>query len=466
MSGDTGPVPLNADDLTRFRSIVGDAHVLTDADSMAGYLTDWMGRYHGTADAVIRPRTTADVADAVSVCAARGIRICVQGGNTGLVGGSVPPSEAVRDGLILLSTARMTDIDDVDAVGGTVGVQAGASVAAIDARAETAGLVFPVDLASRDSATAGGVVSTNAGGVRMIRRGNTRSQILGLEAVLADGSILRRWSPLVKDNVGYDIPGLLAGSEGTLAVITGVLFRLASAPADTVVMVAAHETVGDAIRLIGQASEAGLTVEAAELMTRAGVDLVHGYGTRRPVAVPAPYYLLLEVSGAGDLEGAVIDLLDGADAIIDAVLEPGPARSLWDVREHHTESIARASTTPVVKLDVSFPVRNLPQAVTELEALPDGFGFACRPILFGHVGDGNVHVNLLDVPESHTAEVTARVFSIVADLGGSVSAEHGIGRAKTAWTHLGRSPVDLATMRAIKNALDPGGLLNPGVIFG
>lgn len=449
------------------RSIVGDANVLTDPDAMAGYLTDWMGRYHGHADAVIRPRTTAEVADVVGECAAQRIRICVQGGNTGLVGGSVPPPEAPGDdGLILLSTARMTDIDDVDEVGATVGAQAGVTIAAIDARAESVGLMFPVDLASRESATAGGVVSTNAGGVRMIRHGNTRAQILGIEAVRADGQVLRRWSPLVKDNVGYDIPGLLAGSEGTLAVITGVLFRLVTAASATVVLVAAHDRVDDAIALIGQAREAGLTVEAAELMTQAGLDLVHEHGTRRPVATPAPYYLLLEVSGAGDPEELVVDLLENGTGIVDAVLEPGPARALWEVRESHTESIARSTTTPVVKLDVSFPIRELPAAVTELEALPGELDFACRPILFGHVGDGNVHVNLLDVPVEHTTEVTDRVFTIVAGHGGSISAEHGIGRAKTAWTHLGRSPVDLAAMRAIKDALDPDGLLNPGVIFG
>ncbi|MGC4933684.1 FAD-binding oxidoreductase [Gordonia sp. DT30] len=446
--------------------IVGDANVLTDADAMAGYLVDWMGRYTGSADAVVRPRSTDEVAEVVRLCAAQGIRMCVQGGNTGLVGGSVPPPASGGAPLIVLSTARMTGIDEVDPVGRCVGAQAGATIAAIDARAQDYGLMFPVDLASRDSATAGGVVATNAGGMRMIRHGNTRAQILGVEAVRADGEILRRWSPLVKDNVGYDIPALLAGSEGTLAVITRVLFRLVTPPAETVVVVSAHEQVADALALIGRARESGLAVEAAEFMTHDGLDLVHEYGTRRPVATPAPYYLLVEVSGAGDTEEVVVDLLEDAEGIIDAVLEPGPARALWEVRERHTESIARATSTPVVKLDVSFPIRALAAAITELQDLPDRFDFACRPILFGHVGDGNIHVNLLDVPVESTGAATDTVFSIVAALGGSISAEHGVGRAKVAWTHLGRSAVDLATMRAIKDVLDPHGLLNPGVLFG
>ncbi|RPA61077.1 FAD-binding oxidoreductase [Gordonia oryzae] len=446
--------------------IVGERNVLTDGDAMSGYLVDWMGRYSGIADAVVRPRTVGEVAAVVKVAAAAKIQICIQGGNTGLVGGSVPPATAEGRRRIVLSTARMTDLDAVDPIGRCVGAQAGATIAAIDAHAAVHGLMFPVDLASRDSATAGGVVATNAGGIRMIRHGNTRAAILGIEAVRANGDILRRWSPLVKDNVGYDIPGLLAGSEGTLAIITRVLFRLVSPPLATVVVVAALERVADALALIGRAREAGLAIEAAEFMTHEGVDLVAEHGSRRPVCAPAPYHLLLEVSGAGDTETAVVDLLDDAEGIVDAVLEPGPARALWKIREGHTEAIARATTTPVVKLDVSFPIRSLPHAIAELQDLPGHLDVACRPILFGHVGDGNIHVNLLDVPAEAADTVTEAVFGVVDRLDGSISAEHGIGRAKTAWTRLGRSPIDLATMRVVKDALDPQGLLNPGVLFG
>ncbi|MDL9936761.1 FAD-binding oxidoreductase [Gordonia sp. ABSL1-1] len=457
--------------LSRLRDIVGDQHVLTDPDQTAGYLTDWTGRFTGVASAVVRPRTTAEVAAVMSLCAAECVPVCVQGGNTGLVGGSIPPSgpdvgaERGAAGPLLLSTTRMTDIGEVDTIGRCVGVQAGVTVEAVDAAAAAAGLAFGVDLAARASATAGGVVATNAGGIRMIRHGNTRAQILGIEAVLADGRILRRWSSLVKDNVGYDLPGLLAGSEGTLAVITGVLFRLVPALRETIVAVAGFDWVSDAIALIGTATDRGLTVEAAEIMTEAGVDLVHSHGHRRPLATPAPYLVLVEVSGTGDVEQAVVDLLAAA-GIADAVLEPGPARALWSIRESHTESIARSTATPVVKLDVSVPIRALPQAFDDLSALAADDARPCRPILFGHVGDGNIHVNLLDVAEDDTRALTEKVFAIVTAHGGSISAEHGIGRAKTDWTHLGRSDVDLAVMRSVKDTFDPNGLLNPGVIFG
>ncbi|MFT4396866.1 FAD-binding oxidoreductase [Gordonia lacunae] len=466
---DPGPTPpAGIDDaLTALRQIVGETNVLTDPDAMAGFLTDWTGRYRGAADAVVRPRTTDEVSRVVAECARSGVRICVQGGNTGLVGGSVPPA---RDGstnaLIVLSTVRMTDIGDVDTVGRCVGAQAGATVGAIDDRAGRSGLAFGIDLASRASATAGGVVSTNAGGTRMIRRGNARSQILGIEAVLADGSVLRRWTSLVKDNVGYDLPSLLAGSEGTLAVITRVLFTLVAPPAVATVAVAAVERVENAVELLGAASSAGLTVEAAELMTEAGVALVADHGHRRPTTAPGPFYVLVELSGTGDIESATTELLGATDGVIDAVLEPAPARALWAGREGHTEAIARSSSTPVVKLDISVPIRALPEAFAELSRVGVDDRFPCRPILFGHIGDGNIHVNLLDVPPEHATEVTESVFGIVTANGGSISAEHGIGRAKVAWTHLGRDATDLATMRTIKAALDPRGLLNPGVLFG
>ncbi len=429
---------------------------------MAGYLTDWTGRWTGFAVAVVRPLTTDEVAAVVGLCADEGIAICPQGGNTGLVGGSIPPVAASTPAIVL-STARMTDIDEIDTVGRSIGVQAGVTLAALDARASSAGLRFGVDLASRESATLGGMVATNAGGTRMIRHGNTRSQLLGIEAVRADGQILRRWRSLVKDNVGYDVPGLLAGSEGTLAVITRVLVRLVPTTGATVVFVAAIDDVSVALALIDAVSDAGLTTEAAEIMTQAGVDLVHDHGVRRPVSSPAQFYVLLEVSGPLDAEDVVLQVLDGQSGVVDAVVEPGPARDLWLVRESHTESIARSTTTPVVKLDVSVPLRALPAAFAELAAIADDDD--CRPILFGHVGDGNIHVNLLDVAEESVESLTDKVFRLVSAHGGSISAEHGIGRAKVAWTGLGRSAVDLDTMKAIKTALDPAGLLNPGVLF-
>ncbi|MFZ2241255.1 MAG: FAD-binding oxidoreductase, partial [Gordonia amarae] len=337
---------------------------------------------------------------------------------------------------------------------------------AVDRHAAAHGLRFGVDLAARESATAGGVVATNAGGIRMIRHGNTRSQVLGIEAVLADGRILRRWSPLIKDNVGYDLPGLLTGSEGTLAVITKVLFALVTPPEATTVAVVALDRVAAATELIAAASRRGLVVEAAEIMTEAGVDLVHAHGARRPVAQPAPFEFLFEVSGAGAVDEELLAAIEGIDGVLDAVAEPGPAQALWAARENHTEAIARSTTTPVVKLDVSVPIRALPEAFDRLHAVPGDLAVECRPILFGHVGDGNIHANYLDVPAADVYRVTEAVFAVVTDLGGSISAEHGIGRAKAAWIRLGRSDVDIDLMRTLKTALDPHCLLNPGVLFG
>ncbi|MFT4042925.1 MAG: FAD-binding oxidoreductase [Gordonia sp. (in: high G+C Gram-positive bacteria)] len=455
---------LESASLQRLREIVGGAHVLADPDAMAGYLTDWTGRWTGVADAVLRPRTTDEVAAVMRECARAGIAVCPQGGNTGLVGGSVPPGRPVGP-VVVLSTARMTDIEEIDTIGRCVGVQAGVTIAALDAHAGRVGLAFGVDLASRESATAAGVVATNAGGVRVIRHGNTRAQVLGVEVVLADGSILRRWKSLVKDNVGYDLPGLIVGSEGTLAVITRVLFRLVPVTTRTVVVVASIENVSVALELIDRAASRGLTVEAAEIMTQAGVELVREYGARSPVSVPGPFYALIELSGVGALADTVVEALQEQPGIVDAVLEPGPARALWRVRESHTESIARSTTTPVVKLDISVPLRALPTVFDELARIPASSGYPCRPILFGHVGDGNIHVNLLDVPESAVNALTDKVFEIVTGYGGSISAEHGIGRAKVAWVGLGRSGTDVMAMGAVKNAFDPDWRLNPGVLF-
>ncbi|HMS74106.1 FAD-binding oxidoreductase [Gordonia sp. (in: high G+C Gram-positive bacteria)] len=454
--------------LRRLADVVGAAHVITDDDTLAGYLADWTGRWTGVADAVVRPRTTEEVAAVITLCAADGVSVCVQGGNTGLVGGSVPPAAGDSPTLvtIVLSTARMTDLGDVDATGRCVGAQAGATVAAIDRHAASHGLRFGIDLAARESATAGGVVATNAGGIRMIRHGNTRGQVLGIEAVLADGCILRRWSPLIKDNVGYDLPGLLAGSEGTLAVITEVLFALVTPPAATTVAVLAIDRVAATTELIAAASRRGLIVEAAEIMTAAGIDLVHEYGARRPVAEPAPFTFLIEVSGSGTVDEELFAAIEGIDGVRGAVAEPGPATALWAARETHTESIARSTTTPVVKLDVSVPIRALPEAFDRFTVVPADLGVQGRPILFGHVGDGNIHVNYLDVPCADEHRVTEAVFAVVADLGGSISAEHGIGRAKAAWIGLGRTDVDIVAMRTVKTALDPQNLLNPGVLFG
>ncbi|NMO01938.1 FAD-binding oxidoreductase [Gordonia sp. TBRC 11910] len=448
--------------LTALQAIVGAPHVLTDPDTTARYLTDWTGRRTGRASAVVRPATTDQVSDVVKACAVHGLSICPQGGNTGLVGGSVPPDDDAPR--IVLSTTRLSDVEAVDEIDRCIAVGAGVTVAEIARRAAKVGLTFGIDLASRDSATAGGIVATNAGGIHMIRHGDARAQVRGVEAVLADGTVLRRWKRVVKDNVGYDLPGLLAGSEGTLAVITRVLFALRTPAASSFVLVAALDAVPVAFDLLRGLENSGLRIEAAELMTSAGVELLHERGHRRPTEARARYYVLVEVAGPADLESLVVQTVSDVAGIVDTVGEPAPARALWEIREGHTGAIAASSTTVPVKLDVSLPRASMPQALESLAALGQAQTYDCRTIFFGHIGDGNIHLNYLDVPAPAQTELADAALQLVVDAGGSVSAEHGIGRDKVRWMST-RDPADVAAMKAIRAALDPHERLNPGVLW-
>lgn len=440
--------------------IVGGAHVLTDPDVVAGYVTDWTGNWHGHTAAVVRPANTDEVSRVLARCHRDGVAVVPQGGNTGLVGGSVP-----LDGEIVLSTARLNRIEEVDALGCTLAAGAGVRVAQAQHAAANHGLALGVDLASRESATLGGIVATNAGGIAVVKYGSTRAQVLGIEAVLADGRVLTRWTALTKDNIGYDLPGLLTGSEGTLAVITRVLLRLVfPAPATATVLVGVDD-VGAALALRDAIAEAGLTLEAAELMTDDGLDLVCGEkDLRYPLGDRAAYTVLLEVSGPDDPEGSLVEVLTRCSGVVDGTVEKGHSERLWHYRESHTESAASSSATPVLKLDISVPVRAIGGFLAELTALVRAEYPGIRQLNFGHFADGNIHVNLLDVPPEQREEVTDAVFRLVAAHAGSISAEHGIGRAKTPWIGLGRTPVDRSVMAAIRQCFDPAGILNPHVL--
>ncbi|WP_280442776.1 FAD-binding oxidoreductase [Nocardia brasiliensis] len=448
--------------LDALRSIVGPPHVLTDPAVMRGYTTDWTGRWQGSALAVVRPSSTAEVAAVVSTCFDALVPITPQGGNTGLVGGGIP-----EQGSIVLSTKRLDHLEYVDPVSRTIAAGAGVTVARADEAASAHGLRFGIDLASRTAATLGGIVATNAGGTRMIRNGNTRSQLLGIEAVMANGFVLSRWTPLVKDNIGYDLPGLLTGSEGTLAVITRVLMKLSTPSTDTHVVVAGVADIEAAVRLHDRIVRQGLTIEAAELMTASGIDLVREQtDARRPFDTRTPFYALFEVSAYRRTEALLIEILSAADNLItDAAIAASPARELWLLRERHTECLGLASCTPPVKLDVSLPLASMSAFVRELEVTLAREHPAVRPILFGHFMDGNIHVNLLDVPPHKVDTLTEVVFTSVSAHRGSISAEHGIGRAKSRWVDLGRTPIDIHAMHRIKFALDPRRILNPGVLF-
>ncbi len=442
--------------------IVGPAHVLTDPALTAAFTTDWTRRFSGAARAVVRPADTAELAAVLRLCSATRTRVQVQGGNTGLVGGSVPAG-----GEVLLSTGRLDLLGPVDTLDAQVTVGAGATLSAVTAHVLRSGLDVGIDLAARESATIGGLVATNAGGERVLRHGTMRAQVAGVEAVLADGTVLTHLAGLAKDNTGYDLAGLLAGSEGTLAVLTAVRLRLVPLAAARAVALAGVADTAAAQAVLGAVRAAVPQLSAAELCFADGIDLVRGHtGLSAPLATPAPAYLLLEAADGRSPLDALAGALAGCPQILDAVLADDPAglRALWRYREAHTEAISAAGVP--VKLDVSVPAAALAECVARLPGVVSDVAPTARLILFGHIAEGNLHVNVLDTVGDEQAEaVTEAVLRCVAGLDGSISAEHGIGRAKARYLLLSRSAAEVEAMRALKRAWDPAGLLNPGVLF-
>lgn len=450
--------------LGALRAAVGGAHVLTDADVRAGHERDWTGRFGAPCAAVVRPGSAAEVAAVLRACGAAGVAVVPQGGNTGLVGGSVPGPGGAPP--VVLSAGRL-DAVEVDPVAQQVTAGAGATLAAVQAAAATHGLSFPVDLAARGSATIGGMVATNAGGLHVVRHGPMRAQVLGLEAVLADGTILSRLAGLLKDNTGYDLSQLLVGSEGTLAVVTAARLRLVPAAAEHVTALLGLSGTAAALEVVA-AVRAGLDgLEAAELTFRDGVELVCAHsGLPDPLPAPWPAYLTLEVAARRDPADALAEVLAAID--LDdraaAVATDGPGRGrLWAYRERHTEAVSGLGVPH--KLDVTVPLGSLARfADDEVRLAVAAVAPGATTVVFGHVGDGNLHVNVVG-PDPDDDRVDEAVLRLVAAHGGSISAEHGIGRAKAPWLGLSRSPAEIAAMRAVKAALDPAGLLNPGVLL-
>jgi FAD/FMN-containing dehydrogenase len=440
--------------------VVGAAHVLVDADVRAPYEVDWTRRFTGTARCVVRPADVDEVAGVLRACAAAGAAVVPQGGNTGLVGGGVP-----RGGEVVLSLVRLDGLSPVDAVAAEVTAGAGVTLGRLQAHARDAGLDFGVDLAARDSATVGGMVATNAGGVHALRYGPMRAQVVGLQAVLADGTVLERMPGLMKDNTGYDLPGLLVGSEGTLAVVTAARLRLRPLHTARVVAVLAVGGTAEALAVLGRLRSELASLDAVEVFHADGLDLVLRHtGVAAPFAAHHPTYLLVECAARQDPTDELVAVLADAPEVLDAaVATDGPGRArLWAMRERHTEAIS-AEGIPH-KLDVTLPLGQLARFEERLRPLLVDVAPDARAILFGHLGDGNIHVNLLGIePDDERADEA--VLRLVAELGGSISAEHGIGVAKARWLGLTRSPTDIATMAAIKSALDPRHRLNPGVIF-
>jgi FAD/FMN-containing dehydrogenase len=446
--------------LEALRAAVGDSHVLVDADLRAAYETDWTGRFSGTAACVVRPADTDQVAAVVRACAGAGAPMVLQGGNTGLVGGGVPGG-----GEVLVSLARLRDLDPVDRLESQVTVGAGVTLEKLQEHARAAGLDFGVDLAARSAATVGGLVATNAGGIRVLRYGSMRSQVTGIEAVLADGTVVSRLTGLAKDNTGYDLAQLLSGSEGTLAVITRVRVRLVPLLTARTVALVAVDGTAPALDLVAAARDRLASLAAAEIFYADGLSLVRAHGNlTAPFAEAYPAFVVLESADRVDQTDAVLELLGDCDAVNDATVASDAAgrAKLWAYRETHTEAI-NAEGVPV-KLDVSVPLAEFAALVEELPTTVSTVVSGARTILFGHVNEGNVHVNVLHAGELGEA-VSDAVLKLVAAHRGSISSEHGVGRAKVPWLPLSRSAPEIAAMRLVKSGLDPHGLFNPGVLL-
>ena len=437
--------------LREFASVVGDAHVLT-GDATAGYTVDWTGRFRGHSPAVLRPADTGQVAAVLARCRDAGVAVVPQGGNTGLVGGGVP-----RHGEVVLSLARLDRLGPVDTDAAQVTAGAGVSlqrVADADPR-----LDLGVVIASRESATVGGAVATNAGGLRVLRYGPMRAQVRGVAAVLADGTVVSHLAGLVKDNTGYDYPGLLAGSEGTLAVVTAARIQLVPRAAGPVTAIIGLDGPGEVHALARTALRTVPGLLSAEFFTRAGLDVLAEHtGLAPPLHDPVPAFLLLEAAGPGADEH--LAEVAGDHPVAVGTTAADRAR-LWACRERHPE--AGGFLGVPLKLDVSVPAAQWVRLASEVGAVVRAADPGATVIIYGHVADGNLHVNVVPVAETDGRHEDA-VFGFVASLGGSISAEHGIGALKARWLPLVRSQAERALFARIRSAFDPDGILNPHVL--
>ena len=467
--------------LTTLRSLVGDAHVLTEGD-LTAYERDWRGRVHGKALAVVRPANTQQVADVVRACAAWSVPIVPQGGNTGLSVGSTPDTSGTE---VVLSLNRMNAVRETDQANLTMTVEAGCILQNIQAAAEAAGLLFPLSLAAEGSCTIGGNLGTNAGGTQVLRYGNTRDLCLGLEVVTPQGDIWNGLRGLRKDNTGYDLRNLMIGSEGTLGVITAATLKLFPRPAARLTAWAAVASMEDAVTLLSLAQRSlGADLTGFEVMGRFALSLV---GKHMPqLRVPfldqetAQYGVLLENSDSESETHArarfeaLLEAAFESGCVSDAVVAENlaQAQQLWHIRE--SIPLAQAQEGLNIKHDISVPISRIPAFVADTDAKLARDIPGVRLVNFGHLGDGNLHYNV-QAPEDGDAaaflreredDVNALVYAAVAQFGGSFSAEHGVGALKVHALEQYQSPVALAMMRSIKQALDPHNLMNPGRVLG
>ncbi|ORW46968.1 oxidoreductase [Mycobacterium paraense] len=448
-------MPGSLADLT---GIVGSNHVITDTDVLAGRSVDHTGRYRGRASALVRPGSAEEVAAVLRVCRDAGANVTVQGGRTSLVAGTVPEHDDV-----LLSTERLGAVGEVDTVERRVEAGAGAPLATVQSAATAAGLVFGVDLAARDTATVGGMASTNAGGLRTVRYGNMGEQVVGLQVALPDGSLMRRHSRVRSDNTGYDLPALFVGAEGTLGVITALDLRLHPTPSHRVTAVCGFadlEALVDAGRCFRDVDG----IAALELIDgRAAALTAEHLGVGPPVT--ADWLLLVELAADHDQTDRLADLLDGVRLCGEPAVgvDVAAQQRLWRVREALADVLGVYG--PPLKFDVSLPLSSIGEFARAAADLIGTHAPEALPVLFGHIGEGNLHLNVLRCPAERERELYEPMMDLIARSGGNVSSEHGVGSRKRPYLGMSREPADIAAMRAVKAALDPTGYLNAAVLF-
>jgi D-lactate dehydrogenase (cytochrome) len=461
--------------LSRLIAVVGEKNAITDKEKQTPYLVEFRALWTGHTPVVLRPGSTKEVSDILKIANETSTAIIPQGGNTGLVGGQIP-----HNGEIVLSLNRMDKIREVDPVSNTMTVEAGVTLQRAREAAADADRLYPQLLPSEGTCTIGGNLSTNAGGTAAIAHGVARSHALGLEVVLADGRVLRNLNKLKKDNTGYDLKNLFIGAEGTLGIITAAVLRLVPRPRSTETAYAAVPSPQAAVDLLGLAT--GRTsdgVTSFELMARHGVEAVvtHDAASRDPLAKAYPWYVLIELSSQAShgLREIMEEILSAGmerglvlDATIAGSLEQ--AKAFWRIRELFGEVQRHVGAS--IKHDVSVPIAAIPAFIAQADAAVEKFIPGCRSLPFGHVGDGNIHYNVMQPPGAdgkaflrRWEEVNAVVFAVVKELGGSISAEHGVGVMKRDILPDYKDPVAIDLMRGLKRLLDPNGILNPGKVL-
>ena len=461
--------------LDAFTRIVGEAHAVRDPAAMAHYLVEWRDRYFGKAALVLLPSSTEEVCSILKLADETRTPIVPQGGNTGLVGGQIPYETGEE---VVVNLGRLNHVRDIDPSGGTMTVEAGVVLATAQGVAEGAGRLFPLSLASEGSCQIGGVLATNAGGMSVLSYGSARDLTLGLEVVLADGSLWNGLRRLRKDNSGYDLKDLFIGSEGTLGIITAAVLRLFPQPAGKATAFAGTNSVENAVSFFSRVFGcAGPSLVAFELMSRLGMEFVlrHGAGTRNPLSSDHDWYLLFELTSLTDAAEALRQTealsAEGIEAgeIADAVIAGSLAQrqELWHLRELMSE--VQKEEGGSIKHDIAVPVARIPEFIARANQLVELMVPGARPVPFGHLGDGNIHYNVSQPPHmdremflANWESLNAAVHEIVLDLGGSISAEHGIGRLKRDLLVRAKQRLELDMIRKIKQALDPNGILNPG----